>query len=237
VRVARDISIEPPHVELSLRKGGNRLQALTIRNGSQQNVVANIKPIPLHGNLHELVSFRPDSIDLKAGQTRKVLVMLSGRPDVEQHSYAYARIEVLPEIGHSIGTQDIPVALLTNSEALPEIAPTELGWFTDRGRSGFRIPVKNLGYRHLELQGRLTLRDQFGRGIVLEDGFGRWVLPGQEDQLLFGFRESPPPGTYNVHVEIQRTQDLDPFVLEQTIELRDTTEEKVSSEEPEGVLK
>ncbi|MCA9085612.1 MAG: hypothetical protein KDA81_16240, partial [Planctomycetaceae bacterium] len=44
VRVARDISIEPPHVELSLRKGGNRLQALTIRNGSQQNVVANIKP-------------------------------------------------------------------------------------------------------------------------------------------------------------------------------------------------
>lgn len=228
VRVTRDISIEPPHVELSLRKGGNRLQSITVENGSQQTVVAQLKAIPFRGQLAETLSFRPDVIELPPGRSRKVLVTLGARRDFEDHAYAFAEVTVRPEIGEAIGSQRIPIALLTNSESHPEVVDTKLNWKADAAATGFEIPLRNSGDRHLLLFGTLTLRDEFGRGFTLEDGFGRWVLPGQEDKLWFPFPQVPPPGTYSLKAEIQQGEGMEPAEVTQTIRLLSPLEERVS---------
>ena len=228
VRVTRDISIEPPHVELSLRRGGDRLQSITVANGSQQKVIARISPKPLIGELSNWISFRPDTIELLPGRKRKVLVMLGKKRNFEEHTYAIAQVTVSPEIGEAIGTQDIPVALLTNSDSAPEVTDTGLQWKVTSSTAGFEIPVTNSGQRHLELLGKLTLRDEFGRGFVVEDGYGRWVLPGNKDKLWFAFPQIPPPGTYNVTAEIERGEGLEAVRLNQTIQLRSALEERVS---------
>ncbi|MCA9051663.1 MAG: hypothetical protein KDA89_23155, partial [Planctomycetaceae bacterium] len=234
VRVARDILVEPPHVELSVRKGGNRIQALTIRNESLQNVIAALQVLPHIGALNEMVTIRPDSVALRPGQQRRILLMLAARQDIEQHAYAFARVQIRPEVGEAIGTQDIPIALLTNSESKPEIRSAELTWFSDDGVSGFQLPIRNLGLKHLALNGKLALRDSFGRGIVLEDGFGRWVLPGGEDRLRFRLRETPPPGTYSVKLEIDLGDDQPPYAVEQVLELRDAPLRERVSDQPES---
>ncbi len=228
VRVTRDISIVPPNVELSLRKGGNRLQSITIENGSQQKVVAKLMRKPLIGELSEWVEFRPDTLELRPGQKRKVLVTLGRKRDFEEHTYAYANVTVSPEVGEAIGSQNIPIALLTNSEATPQVEAEELKWKITPTTAGFEIPLRNTGQRHLELAGKLTLRDQFGRGFVVEDGYGKWVLPGQEAKLWFAFPQIPPPGTYSVKAEIEQGAGMAPVELDQTIQLRSALEERVS---------
>ena len=229
VRVASDISVEPSSIELSLRKGGSRMQAFTIQNDSQQKIVASLTPKSYIGELADYISFRPDVVELNPGQKRKVLVALGSKRDFDDHSYAYATIKVAPEVGEAIGSQDIPIALLTNSESLPELKPGNMSWRSTPAPAGFEIPISNVGRRHMELLARLTLKDQFGRGFVVEDGYGRWVLPGREVKLWFLFREPPPPGTYNVKLEIQQGEGMPMLEINQTIQLRSALEERVST--------
>lgn len=228
VRVARDISIEPPHVELSLRKGGNRVQSITIENGSQQTIVAQLQPRSFIGNLADSVQLRPDTLQLLPGRRRKVLVMLGNNRDFTEHSYAFAEITVRPETGSAIGTQRIPIALLTNSDKTAKVEAGSLNWKVTPSAAGFEIPVTNIGARHLELQSKLSLRDQFGRGFVVETGYGRWILPGETDRLWFPFPQVPPPGIYAVNAEISQGADLPAVELNRNIQLRSELEERIS---------
>jgi hypothetical protein len=63
---------------------------------------------------------------------------------------------------------------------------------------------------------------------VVEDGYGRWVLPGQQDRLWFRFPQLPPPGTYEVRAEISQGEQQAPLELQQTIQLKSPLEERVS---------
>lgn len=232
VRVTRDIALEPPHVELSLRKGGSRLQSFTIVNGSQQKIVAAIRPRAFQGELSNWLAFKPEVVELQPGRKRKVLVMLGNKRDFTEHSYALAEVTVRPEIGEAIGTQQIPIALLANSDSTEVVqSAPNLEWKINAAEAGFELPIRNTGRRHLELQGRLSLRDQFGRGFVVEDGYGRWVLPGQQDRLWFRFPQLPPPGTYEVRAEISQGEQQAPLELQQTIQLKSPLEERVSRRE------
>ena len=226
VRVAKDISVEPPNIEFSLRRGGSRIQSIAIENSSQQKVFASLVAKPLIGELANWITFRPEVLELGPGQKRKVLVMLGNKRDFEEHSYALAGIEVRPERGQAIGNQDIPVCLLTNSESAAELKPGGLQWKS--APTGFQVPVENAGARHVPLQGRLTLRDDFGRGFVVEDGYGRWLLPGKSDQFWFPFRQVPPPGNYNVRIELSQGEDVPTMQIEQTIQIRSATDKRVS---------
>ena len=232
VRVSDDIIVEPPAVQLSLRRGGARLQAFAIRNESQQKVTVRVRPQNHIGELGDWLTFRPDTLELSPGQTRKVLVSLGRKRDFSQHCYAFAEVEVRPETGRAIGTQQIPVALLTASEDLPLVEAGELTWASEPGFTGFTVDVRNTGEQHLPLFGRLQLRDQFGRGFVMESGYGRWVLPHAGDQLRFRLPRTPPPGSYNVRLEIPQGEGQEPLQRDQVIQLQPTLERMSGDPQP-----
>lgn len=236
VRVADDIVVEPSAVELSLRRGGARIQSLTIQNDSQQKIVAKLTVHDNIGGLGDGVVLRPDVVELNPGQKRKVLVMLGKKRDYDDHVYAFARVTVSPEVGEAIGAYDVPIALLTNSESTSELQPGDLKYFANTKSTGFEIPVQNIGKRHVSLYGRLQMQDQFGRGFLMEDGYGRWILPGQQDKLKFTLPRLPPPGTYTMRLEIQRGEGLENLQMQQTIQLESTLE-RVSDADTSGVPK
>lgn len=220
VRVTRDISVEPANICLSLRKGGKRMQALAIENNSQQVVIAHLESKENIGQLSESLSFRPEQISLAPGRSRKVLVMLGRKRDFVDHSYAFAELTVRPEEGEAIGRQLIPIALLTNSDAEPQVEAGELTWAIRGRKAGFEIPIENTGRRHLELASRMSMLDEFGRGFNVEDGYGRWILPGAKDSLWFPLPQSPPPGRYELRVEVDRGELLEPFTIRKNVELQ-----------------
>lgn len=225
VRVAEDVTIEPTRIELSLRKGGRRMESISIRNGSLQKIVVQLAPERLQGEFYRSLQLRPNRFELEPGQSRKVVVTMAADRDDKEHGYAYARLTVSPEVGEAIGTHQIPIALLTNSESKARLVPGNPQWVISNDRSGFTVPVQNDSLRHIALGGRLSLSDEFGRGFVVESGYGRWLLPGQIDELFFGFREPPPPGTYALQVHLNQNEGEPPLQMSQTIRLQSPLED------------
>ncbi len=225
VRVAQDITVSPTQLELSLRKGGRRIETLTVANGSLQKVRIQLKSEALQGSLHESLQMRPPQFELGPGQSRKVVVTVDTTRDTNEHSYASILLTALPASGEALGAIQIPTALLTNSESLGKLEPGQPDWIISNERAGFTIPVANRGLMHVPLRGRLTLTDSFGRGFVVDAGYGRWLLPGQSDQLFFGFREPPPPGEYEVQVLLNQNEGSPPLQMRQNIRLQSPLEE------------
>lgn len=241
VQVAKDIGISPSSLELSLRPGGRRIQSVTIENNSQQNVVATLKSKAGIGELAEWVNFRPSEIQLAPGQKRKVLVTLGRKRDFPEHTYAFATVEVRPSVGEAIGSQDIPIGLLTRSESEPELTFGALQW--QPKPRGFVFPVKNDGARHAALRAQMTLRDAFGRQLTFGGGYGSWLLPGDEGRLTFAMPQMPPPGDYEMTVLMSRGEGLDPVRLSQNITIQSASNqppaaappaERISQGEAEG---
>ena len=236
VRVAEDVTIEPANVELSLRKGGSRIQTIAVRNGSLQKILVKIAPEQFQGDLYKSLQLKPNNFELAPGQSRKIVVTIDSNRDVSEHGYAYAQLTVSPEIGEAIGTQRIPIALITNSESRATLEPGELKWSVTNDRSGFTVPIRNNGLRHVPLSGRLSLQDEFGRGFIVDAGYGRWLLPGTQDEVFFGFREPPPPGVYDVQVQLNQNDGEPPLLMSNTIRLesplveQEATPDKVSGE-------
>lgn len=233
VQVAKDIGVTPSQIQLSLRRGGSRLESITIENSSQQRVIASLKAKPLAGELCNWLNFRPETLELAPGQKRKVLITLGSKRDFPEHSYAYASIEVRPEVGRAIGTQDIPVCLLTDSESAPELKPSGLQW--QPSPSGFLVPIENVGRQHVPLQARFTMKDEFGRGFVVNGGYGRWLLPGKADQLWFPFVQVPPPGNYNVTIHVDQGGGRSPMEMKQDIKIQAAKSNRVSEKSAEAL--
>ena len=231
IRVARDITVQPPAVELSVRKGGKRIQSFTVNNGSLQTIKVNIQPEARGETECDWLTIRPDNLELKPGQQRKVLVSLAARKDFEIPQYAFASVSVTPETGEAIGTQRVPVALLTNGESLAKLTPQPLQWQAKGHQYGFVLPVRNDGNRHVSLNASLSLADEFGRGFLIESGYGRWLLPGDSDELSFRFRQLPPPGNYQVEIAIDQGEGVAPLQIQQGIRLASPLEERLSEEE------
>lgn len=231
VRVASDIGISPSSLELSLRSGGRRIQSVTIENNSQQKVIATLTSTPHTGDLAEWINFRPSELELAPGQKRKVLVTLGRKRDFPEHAYAFARVEVRPSVGKAIGSQDIPIALLTKSESEPELEFGALQW--QPSPRGFVFPIRNNGFRHAALQAEMRLRDAFGRQLAFQGGYGQWLLPEGESQLKFAMPQMPPPGDYEMVVMMSRGEGLAPVRLSQQITIQSAqtpTPEETTSE-------
>lgn len=218
VQVAKDIGISPSSLELSLLPGGRRIQSVTIENNSQQDIVASLKAKKHVGDLVDWVNFRPSEIALAPGQKRKVLVTLGRKRDFPEHTYAFATVEVRPSVGEAIGSQDIPIGLLTRSASEPELKFGALQW--QPKPRGFVFPVKNDGARHAALQASMILRDAFGRQLTFGGGYGAWLLPGGDSRLTFAMPQMPPPGDYEMTVLMSRGEGLDPVRLSQKITIQ-----------------
>lgn len=225
VRVAEDVTVEPPQVELSLRKGGNRYQSIAIHNGSLQKIIVQLTPEAWQGDLDKSLQLRPDRLELPPGQSRKVIVSLNAGRDSTEHGYAFAHLTVSPETGEAKGTHRIPISLLTNSESKAKLVSGDPQWVISNEKAGFSVPLQNDGLRHVALAGRLSLIDEFGRGFVVDAGYGRWLLPGHSDELYFGFREPPPPGTYDVQILLSENPDEPPLQMTRKVRLQSPLEE------------
>ena len=106
----------------------------------------------------------------------------------------------------------VPVALLTNGSSAANLTAEALQWQVKGHQYGFVLPIRNDGNRHVPLQASMSLADEFGRGFMIESGYGRWLLPGDSDNLSFRFRQVPPPGNYQVEIAVDQGEGQAPLL-------------------------
>lgn len=113
-----------------------------------------------------------------------------------------------------IRTQSLTVAALARVEDTPKLATEPLRWDASGTKPGFVVCVMNQGDVHVPLDGKLTVSNALGQSAEFLAGYGRWLLPGQSDDLRFHMPGPLPPGTYHYHAEIDIGEGRTPVAVE-----------------------
>ena len=212
VQVARDLVVSPSQLELSLQSGGKRFVALTIENTSLQRLTVNLSKDLADESQADWLSVHPTTLEVSPGRRAKALIRVQSGFDVTSNQYAALRVDVTPEVGSSVGSQTIPVALLARTDEQPVLDAGEIRWTDEAFRNTLAVTMTNRGTRHAELNPQLRLTDSFGRAMLLNGGYGKWLLPGESAEVHFPLIAVPPPGTYRAQV-VHENGDNEPIVL------------------------
>jgi len=217
--LASQISLHPAHVELSLRRRGRRYSALTFVNNSPDEVEVHLDAQANDESAGQWLSVRPATLTLSSHSSRKVLVSIGTARDLPANRYGEIDVRVRLAGGDE-KTQTLPVAVLARVQDAPKLSISTLQWDTSGTRPALVAPIANLGDVHLPLDAKLTLFYSRRQTIELFAGFGRWLLPGQNDTLRFHLSDPLPPGTYRYHAEIGIGEGRDPLTVEDVIHVQ-----------------
>ncbi|QDS87327.1 hypothetical protein EC9_15050 [Rosistilla ulvae] len=229
IQAARDVSVSPSQVELSMRRGGNRRVAVEIKNNSPKDVQVAIHPNNADAFVDGL-DVSPTDLKLRAGSKRKFLLTLNAHELSDQNSYTQLNVIVKSDSDEVVGDFSIPVALLARTEQTPQIQCAPLVWDGSTDPPAFVLPIRNTGQMHLPVQASLKMVDAFGRVVEMRAGYGRWLLPGEETRLQFRTKFAPPAGKYRYQVKIDGDKSIPPIEIEDDLQMgADQTEPTVDA--------
>ncbi len=217
-RVVNAVHMTPSQIELSLDKGGSRMTTVSIENAGSEAVDVTINAKPRRGDgKADWVVVRPADLTLRPGSKRGVMIALDRRnmPSSEADLYAMLQVSVQPVDGGAGGEQLVPIGLLAGKSVQRQATFGDWRWESDK--TEIILPVTNPGSRHLALDGRLTMVDEFGRKLKMEAGYGRWLLPGDSETLTFTLPRSLPRGTYQMNWDIGLGPDAAPTQWQQEL--------------------
>ena len=217
-QIGQSVRVTPAQIELSSASGGIRRLPLRVANHSRESVHVHLTILNLDRTVADALVLQPGEFHLPAGRGRNVLVTAQPGSELERHRYGFVRVDV--RAGEAaIETRELPFALLVAGPAEPVFETGTLHWDQRGEREGFVLPILNRGAVHLPLHGHLTVIDGSGKRIDIPAGYGRWVLPGQQDELRFPVRGHIAPGTYSVKVEVEKG-GLEPHTITQPVQVQ-----------------
>lgn len=216
LQAIRDVTISPANVELSLRRGGKRMRAIEIQNNSPETVhVDATKSTSARGR--EWLIVQPSNASIRSGSKRRIMAMIDIKQQYHASRYAKITLSLNNDQGESVGTFDLPVALLTRSDETPELQIGSLGWDGGSQPPAFVVPIRNNGEVHAALNAKLVMTDAFGRAVEMRSGYGRWILPSEQTDLRFKTEFAPPPGDYRFKLTIDGSNAMEPIEVEDMI--------------------
>ena len=207
--IAENVVASPGTLELSFLRGGNRYLPYNVSNKSGEEIVVESRAVSLGGEPIDWLLTRPDRLAIRSGQSRKFLVTGDASVrKIEQPKYGAIEVQAKRADGTLLGTNRILVAQLPDKQVLPKLEIGNLTWSeTATATPMIGIPVKNVGSVHIPLQGRLRLMDDRGLRFQFVAGYGRWLLPGQEDMLKFRIKDEIPPAEYGLAFQVDQGPD------------------------------
>ncbi len=70
--------------------------------------------------------------------------------------------------------------------------------------------MSNQGEGYVPVHAELAIADGSGRPRELADGFGRWLRPGENRELVFRPQEALPAGKDQISLHLTTTEDAEP---------------------------
>ncbi len=218
-QVVRHVEVSPSQLQLSVARGGNRVLPLTLRNRAADQVQVVLEPQSLDGGKIDWLTIRPKSFALPSGRERKVMVAVRERTTASKNQYGHVRVEISATETTSSGSQILPVALLHGvDEQVPQWSTRPATWSVNSDRGSIQLPITNFGNKHLAAHAELLATDELGRELTSEAGFGRWILPGESEQLVFPVPQLPA-GRYHLEFKVRAENTALPVQVEQDLDV------------------
>lgn len=225
IAISDGITAEPAHVELSLQRGGKRIAPLTFTNNSDESVTLDFSALDQEGNASLFVGIRPNQLHLRPGSNRNVLLMLTATSELKENEYSQLKVTATRN-GKALESQQfVKIGMVSRSEEQPQLSFGDMVWDNSGKTPALVLPVSNAGGKHLPLKATLTVSNVDGASMDLPAGYGRWLLPGQEDKFRFRFKSVPPPGQYNIHLVIDMGLGRAPIETTNSIQFSASTDD------------
>lgn len=203
--LANRLAAEPAQIELGLTRGARRTLALRLMNNSDVEQTLVLEPRDLNGQITEKVKLSSDSVTLAPGRYKNVRVTLGNSNET---SAAYGVVAVLSQAGQTIQSAgEIPLALFFAEPSPPQITLAPMQALASGDGTGFRVTVHNRGVGYVPIDAELRISSLSGGSLVMADGFGKWLAPGQDRHLDFVPEKRLPDGEYQLSLFVRTTPD------------------------------
>lgn len=219
VQAAPGILASPSQIELSLQRGGSRAEILAFENEGKAAAEVEVAAESLTGEPIDWIVVRPNKTTVAPGATRKVSITLNASGDQNAHRYARLRFKSTVAGGAASESTDIIVAALGRTINHPILEAGQLAMDTEHGVPALAIPVKNVGPRHMALDGKLVLSNADGKIYEIRGGFGKWILPDATESLRFNPPRNLEPGRYSASLMIPNGEGSEPIIMKLDIDL------------------
>lgn len=205
--VGDNVSVMPAQIELGRGKGARRMMGLRLANNSETAQPVEVSVVGLDGQPLRGVRISPKKFELRPNSRKGVRLSLNQR--VAELQCGQVLVQTIAEDGSAV-RRTLPLIVRSGEKRTPELDVSELSLVNARGRNAFKVLVKNAEETFVPLHGELVVVDANGRSYELKAGFGRWMLPGEEQELLFAPTWEIPPGDYELSLQLRTFEDL-PF--------------------------
>jgi len=222
-QVVRDVEVSPSQLELSVVRGGSRLMPLTLRNRGEHTIDVSLDLQGAEGSELAWIVVRPKEFKLPAGRKRKVMIAVRGGATQASNQYGRMIVAVSSAETTSIGTHELPIALICESGPnTPTWTAGSASWVFRDGQNAILLPIQNLGSKHLAVHAKLKATDELGRQFTSEAGFNRWVIPKQTETLAFPTARLPA-GRYDLEFEVTPAPSANPEYHQQSLDVTPTS--------------
>ncbi|MFK8113656.1 MAG: hypothetical protein AB8B91_15750 [Rubripirellula sp.] len=228
----RELSVEPAQIEVGKISTSKRTCNLTFTNNSTNSKSVQIELKDLQGNALSGIRLSSSDVEVKPGRTKTVRASVQSSQASDQATYGVVQLKI--QSGETATTRELPLAALFASPPSPSVRVGELESVEKAGHTSFRLLVTNEGEGYAPVHADLQIAKETGHALLLADGFGRWLKPGESRELAFMPRESLPAGSYQVSLNLQTSPEQEPVTQTLNIQLSPEATKSVATDSPKA---
>ncbi len=215
--LAGGVSMTPAQLELGSIKSTSRTLGLRLQNTTPEPVEISLQPVSQSGEPLDYFRFAPTKFTLKPGRTKGVRAMLR-RTRGELTEAAVAVVTCTTADGATT-SQRLPLSILHTIPSAPGLEVADLQWQTTPDGGEFVVEVTNRSPAYTPVDARLAVGSKSGAEFRLQDGYGRWLAPGESRRLTFAPGQPVPAGDYALQLEVRTREGHPPITRELNVTL------------------
>lgn len=215
--VVGGVAVTPAQIEIGSIRSAKRTLGIKFKNTADEPAEIAIEPQSLSGEPLSHVKFSPSQFTLKPGRSKGVRATLR-RTDSTAIESGVAVVSWRRDGGGET-EERLPLSVLNAEPAAPRLEIGDIAWRDHDGGEAFVTTVANHSDAYTPVSASLAVGGPAGAVFHLEDGYGRWLAPGETTTLAFRPDGPVAPGDYTLILEVRSREGFAPTVRELNVVL------------------
>lgn len=234
--VGNQLSVEPAQIELSMVGRSPRTRMMVFHNNSDTIQSVSLSTQTLRGEPMSGLKLSSDAFEIKPGRAKSIRLIIENN-QTGMSSYGQLLVRLSDSRGGPELTEALPLALLYSEPAVPKVEVGDLLTIASEGQTRFELAVTNQSERYAPVHAHLNVISRKGRSFSLDDGFGRWLAPGETRVLRFIPVKPLEADDYQMSIEVETVKGAEPLRKTKIITIAPPVDPSISSTQSEATAK
>lgn len=205
--VGDGIAVSPSQIEVGTAHGANRMLGMKFFNNSanDQSVLLGVKNLsdqPIEG-----VKLSPAKFKIRAGKSKNVRVKVQSVSQADHDGLGEITV-IAQQVDGQRSQQSLPLLVRRVEREMPNLKVSGIELVELEGRPAFQVSIKNEGTSFVPVSANLEVANARGTSVHITAGYGRWLHPGSEKELVFSSKGELPSGEYILSLAVKTYEDV-----------------------------